>query len=59
MEKSEPLIPVHGGYRKLKSFQISQLVYDVTVRFCNFKTQKADKMGKEQSTQTGAYRFKM
>ncbi len=28
------LIPPHGGYRKLKSFQIAQLVYDVTVRFC-------------------------
>ena len=28
------LIPAHGGYRKLKSFQIAQLVYDVTVRFC-------------------------
>ena len=26
------LIPAHGGYRKLKSFQIAQLVYDVTVR---------------------------
>jgi len=32
---SEPLIPEHGGYRKLRSFQVSQLVYDVTVRFCN------------------------
>jgi len=32
---SSPLIYTHGGYRKLKSFQISQLVYDVTVRFCN------------------------
>ena len=30
----EPLIPKHGGYRKLKSFQIAQLCYDVTVRFC-------------------------
>jgi len=30
----EPLIPKHGGYRKLKSFQVAQLVYDVTVRFC-------------------------
>lgn len=30
-----PLIFPHGSYRKLKSFQISQLVYDVTVRFCN------------------------
>lgn len=30
----EGLIPKHGGYRKLKSFQVAQLVYDVTVRFC-------------------------
>jgi len=30
----EPLIGKHGGYRKLKSFQVAQLVYDVTVRFC-------------------------
>lgn len=29
----EGLIPKHGGYRNLKSFQIAQLVYDVTVRF--------------------------
>ena len=27
------LIPKHGGYRKLKSFQVAQLVYDVTARF--------------------------
>jgi four helix bundle suffix protein len=31
---SEPLIPKHGGYRRLKSFQLAQLCYDVTVRFC-------------------------
>jgi four helix bundle suffix protein len=31
----EPLIPTHGGYRNLKSFQLAQLVYDVTVRFCD------------------------
>lgn len=30
----EELIPKHGGYRNLKSFQVAQLVYDVTVRFC-------------------------
>ena len=29
------LLPPHGGYRKLKSFQIAQLCYDVTVRFCD------------------------
>ncbi|MBM3890574.1 MAG: four helix bundle protein [Verrucomicrobia bacterium] len=32
---NEPLIGKHGGYRKLKSFQVAQLVYDVTVRFCD------------------------
>ena len=32
---NEPLIPKHGGYRKLKSFQVAQLIYDVTVRFCD------------------------
>ena len=35
MVEREPLIPKHGGYRKLKSFQVAQLVYDVTVRFCD------------------------
>jgi four helix bundle suffix protein len=35
MEKPEELIPPHGGYRKLKSFQVAQLAYDVTVRFCD------------------------
>lgn len=29
------LIPKHGGYRKLKGFRVAQLVYDVTVRFCD------------------------
>ena len=29
------LIPRHGGYRSLKSFQLSQLVYDETVRFAD------------------------
>jgi four helix bundle suffix protein len=32
---AEKLIPLHGGYRKLKSFQVAELVYDVTVRFCD------------------------
>ena len=31
----EPLIPKHGGYRKLKSFQVAELAYDLTVRFCD------------------------
>jgi len=31
---TEGLIPKHGGYRKLKSFQLARLIYDMTVRFC-------------------------
>ena len=31
----EEIIPKHGGYRKLKTFQLGQLIYDLTVRFCN------------------------
>ena len=29
------LLPPHGGYRKLRSFQVAQLVYDLTVIFCD------------------------
>jgi hypothetical protein len=32
MTADEPLIGKHGGYRKLKSFQVAQLVFDITVR---------------------------
>jgi four helix bundle suffix protein len=35
MTGPEPLIPLHGGYRHLKSFQVAQLVYNTTVRFCD------------------------
>src|SRR5215813_11685355 len=28
-------IPPHGGYQKLKSYQMSELVYDATVKFCD------------------------
>jgi len=34
MTENEKIILRHGGYRKLKSYQVAQLVYDVTVRFC-------------------------
>jgi four helix bundle suffix protein len=35
MSANESLIPKHGGYRKLKSFQVAQLAFDFTVRFCD------------------------
>jgi len=28
------LIQAHGSYRKLKTFQLARLVYDLTDRFC-------------------------
>lgn len=35
MGREGGLIPPHGGYRKLRSFQAAQLVYDGTVIFCD------------------------
>src|SRR5467141_3283302 len=34
-DPSPGFIPPHGGYRELKSFQMSELVYDATVKFCD------------------------
>ena len=30
-----PLIPAHGGYRNLKSYQGAEIIYDATVAFCD------------------------
>jgi len=35
MDKPERIIRPHGGYRKLRSFQTAQIVYDATVIFCD------------------------
>jgi restriction system protein len=29
------LIGAHGGYRNLKSYQMAEIIYDATVKFCN------------------------
>lgn len=29
------LIPKHGGFRQLKTFQLARLIFDITVRFCD------------------------
>ncbi|MBN2559999.1 MAG: four helix bundle protein [Phycisphaerae bacterium] len=31
----EGLIPAHGGYRELKSFQMAEIVFDATAAFCD------------------------
>ncbi|MBI5527172.1 MAG: four helix bundle protein [Deltaproteobacteria bacterium] len=48
MHGQHDLIPAHGGYRKLRSFQACQLAYDGTVifveRFVGTKTRTCDQM---------------
>lgn len=35
-EKSKPdIIPPHGGYRNLKSYQTAEIIYDATIAFCD------------------------
>ena len=34
-DSSKRLIPAHGGYRELKSFQHAELIFDATVKFCD------------------------
>jgi hypothetical protein len=36
MQKSSQLIRPHGGYRELQSYQMSEIVYDATVVFCDW-----------------------
>ena len=31
--EDEGLIPKHGGFRKLKTFQLAEVIYNVTARF--------------------------
>jgi len=35
MDSSPGIIGPHGGYRKLRSFQTAQMIYDATVIFCD------------------------
>jgi len=34
-QKATLLIPPHGGYRDLQSYQMAEIVYDATVAFCD------------------------
>jgi four helix bundle suffix protein len=35
VDKVDSLIPKHGGYRNLKTFQLARLIFDITTRFCD------------------------
>ncbi|KKP95689.1 MAG: hypothetical protein UR99_C0026G0018, partial [Candidatus Moranbacteria bacterium GW2011_GWD2_36_12] len=51
----ENLMFTHGGYRDLKSFQMSTLVYDLTVeftkRYIDYKSRTRDQM--DQAARSG------
>ena len=33
--RNSPLIAAHGGYRRLKSYQAAEIIFDATIRFCD------------------------
>jgi restriction system protein len=35
MNNDDRIIPPHGGYENLKSYQMAEIVYDATVKFCD------------------------
>ena len=60
------LMPAHGGYRKLKTFQLSSLVYDWTIEFCGrfvdqrhrYRTNLTDRTDQNQTNQVDqSYRW--
>jgi len=48
MNQEPSIIPPHGGYRDLKSYQMAEIVYDATVVFCdrfiNLRSRTHDQM---------------
>ena len=39
----EPLIPPHGGYKKLVTYRLGNLIYDATVAFCERYISRKDR----------------
>ena len=44
MPEEDPLIPKHGGYRRLKTFQLARFIYDVTFQFCDTYMDEYDRL---------------
>ena len=42
MPQEQKLIPPHGDYRRLRSFQCAQVVCDATVTFCTARSEESD-----------------
>ena len=40
---TDRIIPPHGGYQNLLSFQKAEIVYDATIKFCSDLLEKGDR----------------
>jgi len=53
---SENLLPKHGGYKRLLSYQLAELIYDITVLFCEKFVPIGDRTN-DQMVQSGRSGF--
>ncbi|MFA4943744.1 MAG: four helix bundle suffix domain-containing protein [Lentisphaeria bacterium] len=56
MNENDSLLPRHGGYKHLLSYQMAELVFDITVRFCEKYVPVADRTN-DQMVQSGRSGF--
>ena len=55
MSENESLLPKHGGYKNLLSYQLAELVFDITVLFCEKYVRISDRTNDQmvQSARSG------
>lgn len=53
---SESLLPKHGGYKNLLTYQLAELIYDITVLFCEKYVPVSDRTN-DQMVQSGRSGF--
>jgi four helix bundle suffix protein len=55
-DMSENLLPKHGGYKNLLTYQLAELIYDITVLFCEKFVPVSDRTN-DQMVQSGRSGF--
>ncbi|MFA5043533.1 MAG: four helix bundle suffix domain-containing protein [Kiritimatiellia bacterium] len=56
MSENENLLPKHGGYKRLLSYQLAELIFDITVLFCEKYIPVSDRTN-DQMVQSGRSGF--
>jgi four helix bundle suffix protein len=56
MENSDRLLPKHGGYKNLLTYQLTELIFDITVHFCKRYVPYRDRTN-DQMVQSGRSGF--